>query len=221
MIVAIDGPAGSGKSTTAKMVGSKMNFLYIDTGAMYRAVALKAKLSGVDYEDREGVISLLPETDVEQTINKSTGDTRTFLDGNDVSDQIRTPEISKGVTGVCVISDVREKLVRLQREMGRKGNVILDGRDIGTVVFPDADLKFFMVADVNIRAERRLLELKEKGIISSFEEVKADIERRDASDSSRANSPLKPADDSILIDTSRMTVDQQAEFIISCIKKKL
>ncbi|MBN2857623.1 MAG: (d)CMP kinase [Candidatus Delongbacteria bacterium] len=221
MIIAIDGPAGSGKSSTAKLVGSKMNFLYIDTGAMYRAMALKAFLSEVAYDDRDRIVSLLSGTEIVQDIDHNTGETRTFLDGKDVSFNIRTPEISKGVTSVCEIDEVRTKLVELQRKMGRKGNVILDGRDIGTVVFPDADLKFFMVADVDIRAQRRLKELKEKGIESTFEEVKQDIERRDQRDSSRSNSPLKPAEDSILIDTTKMTIEEQAEFIIGMIKERL
>ena len=218
MIVAIDGPAASGKSTTAKIVGSRLNFLYIDTGAMYRAMALKAFRSGVDYEDREGVASLLPETVIVQVIDKDTGDTKTLLDGKDVSFDIRTPETSKGVTAVCEIDDVRTKLVELQREMAGKGNVILDGRDIGTVVFPDADFKFFMIADVDVRAQRRLKELVEKGIDADIDEVKRDIQRRDDRDSSRSNSPLKPADDSIMIDTSVMTIQQQADFIINRIK---
>lgn len=220
MIIAIDGPAGSGKSSTAKLVGSKMNFLYIDTGAMYRAMALKAFLSEISYDDRDNIVQILSDTQIVQDIDNDTGETRTFLDGKDVSFNIRTPEISKGVTSVCEIDEVRTKLVELQREMGRKGNVILDGRDIGTVVFPDADLKFFMVADVDIRAERRLKELKEKGIGSTFEEVKQDIERRDLRDSSRSNSPLKPAEDSILIDTTKMTIEEQAEFIIGMIKER-
>ena len=221
MIVAIDGPAGSGKSTTAKLVGIKMGFLYIDTGAMYRAMALNTKLNGVNFSDKENIIRLLSDTVIEQVVDKNTGDTKTFLDGQDVSSVIRTPEISLGVTAVCEIGEVRSKLVELQREMSKKGNVILDGRDIGTVVFPDADLKFFMIADINIRAERRLKELEEKGIEASFSQVKEDIERRDHRDSSRSNSPLKPALDSIFIDTSKMSIEQQADFITELIKKKL
>lgn len=221
MIVAIDGPAGSGKSTTAKLVGTRMSFLYIDTGAMYRAMALKTKLSGIDFDDKKSIISILHNTRIDQVIDKITGDTITYLDGSDVSLEIRRPEISKGVTGVCEISEVRTKLVDLQREMAKRGDVILDGRDIGTVVFPDADLKFFMIADINIRAERRLMELKEKGVKASFDEVKEDIVRRDHRDSSRSNSPLKPALDSIFIDTSKLSIDEQADLIIDHIKKKL
>ena len=220
MIVAIDGPAGSGKSTTAKLVGMKMNFLYIDTGAMYRAMTVKVKKSGVGYDDRDGICSLLPDTVIDQRIDEITGDTKTFLDGVDVSQEIRTPEISKGVTSVCEIKEVREKLVSLQREMGKKKNVILDGRDIGTVVFPDADMKFFMVADIDIRAKRRLAELNAKGIDTTFEEVRNDIERRDKRDSSRSNSPLKPAEDAILIDTGDLTIQEQSEIIFNYIMQR-
>jgi len=220
MIVAIDGPAGSGKSTTAKLVGMKMNFLYIDTGAMYRAMTVKVKNSGVGYGDAKGILSLLPDTVIDQRIDEITGDTKTFLDGADVSQEIRTPEISKGVTSVCEIKEVREKLVSLQREMGKKKNVILDGRDIGTVVFPDADIKFFMVADIDIRAKRRLAELNAKGIDTTFEEVRNDIERRDKRDSSRSNSPLKPAEDAILIDTGDLTIQEQSEIIFNYIMQR-
>ncbi|MCK5760114.1 MAG: (d)CMP kinase [Candidatus Delongbacteria bacterium] len=219
MIIAIDGPAASGKSTTAKLVGQKMNFLYIDTGAMYRAMALKTKKLGFDYDDSEKVISVIDSTVIDQKIDKVSGDTKTFLDDKDVSFEIRTPEISKGVTAVCEIKEVRENLVNIQRGFGNRGDVILDGRDIGTVVFPNADLKFFMVADIDIRAERRFKELKDKGIDYSREDIKADIIRRDDRDSSRANSPLKAADDAILIDTSELTIDEQVEFIIEKIKE--
>ena len=137
-----------------------------------------------------------------------------------MSQEIRTPEISKGVTSVCEIKEVREKLVSLQREMGKKKNVILDGRDIGTVVFPDADIKFFMVADIDIRAKRRLAELNAKGIDTTFEEVRNDIERRDKRDSSRSNSPLKPAEDAILIDTGDLTIQEQSEIIFNYIMQR-
>ena len=219
MIIAIDGPAASGKSTTAKLVGQKMNFLYIDTGAMYRAMALKTKKQGIDFEDSNKVISIIDSTVIDQKIDEVSGDTKTYLDTEDVSLEIRTPEISKGVTAVCEIKEVRDNLVEIQRDLGNKGDVILDGRDIGTVVFPNADLKFFMIADVDIRAERRFKEMQDKGISSSLEDIKTDIVRRDTRDSSRSNSPLKAADDAILIDTSKLTIDEQVEFIINKIKE--
>jgi cytidylate kinase len=220
MIIAIDGPAASGKSTTAKLVGQKMNFLFIDTGAMYRAMALKAYKMGIDYEDSRLIKNIMLATVIDQKIDQDTGDTVTLLDKVDVSHEIRTPEISKGVTAVCEIKEVRDNLVEIQRNLGNKGNVILDGRDIGTVVFPNADLKFFMIADVDIRANRRFKEMQEKGMSSSLEDIKADIIRRDDRDSNRSNSPLKAAEDAILIDTSELTINEQVEFIIEKIKER-
>ncbi|MCK4980114.1 MAG: (d)CMP kinase, partial [Candidatus Delongbacteria bacterium] len=194
-------------------------YIYIDTGAMYRAMALKTKKLGFDYEDSEKVVSMIDSTIIDQKIDQVSGDTKTYLDNEDVSSEIRTPEISKSVTAVCEIKEVRENLVKIQRDLGNKGNVILDGRDIGTVVFPNADLKFFMIADVDIRAQRRFKELNNKGISSLLEEIKADIIRRDKRDSSRSNSPLKAADDAILIDTSELTIDEQVELIVNRIKE--
>ena len=219
MIVALDGPAGSGKSTTAKLVGKETGFLYIDTGAMYRAMALKTKLSNIAYHDKNAIINLLADTEITQEIDNKSGDTITFLDGKNVSQEIRTPEINKGVGPVCEISEVRKALVALQREMGRKGDVILDGRDIGTVVFPNADLKFYMIADIKVRAKRRHRELLDKGINQTLEEVEKDIAERDRRDSSRADSPLKPAEDVIYVDTTGMSISEQVDFIVNKIKK--
>ena len=218
MIIALDGPAGSGKSTTAKLVGKEIGFLYIDTGAMYRAMTLKTKLSNVAYQDKNGITSLLADTKIAQEIDNQSGDTITFLDGKDVSQEIRTPEINKGVGPVCEISEVRKALVALQREMGQKGDVILDGRDIGTVVFPDADLKFYMIADIKVRALRRYQELLAKGVTQTLEEVENDIAERDLRDSSRADSPLKPADDVIYVDTTSMSISEQVGFIVDKIR---
>ena len=220
MIIAIDGPAGSGKSTTAKLVGKKLNYLYIDTGALYRAMALKAKLSEVKFTDSESVISLLPSTDILQIIDKNSGDTKTLLDGNDVSTEIRTPEITKGVGPVCEISEVRKQLVELQRNMGNKGDVILDGRDIGTVVFPNADVKIYLIADPKVRAKRRLAELESKGMKATLDEVLNDMIARDKRDSSRKEAPMKPADDAIFVDTSELTIDGQVDKIIEIVKNK-
>ena len=217
MIIAIDGPAGSGKSTTAKMIGKKLNYLYIDTGAMYRAMALKTKLSKVEFTDSKSVISLLPDTDIVQTIDKESGDTRTILDGNDVSTDIRTPEITRGVGPVCEVKEVRSQLVDLQRKMGREGNVILDGRDIGTVVFPNADVKIYLIADPEVRAARRLAELKSKGHNTTLEEVLKDMTDRDKRDSSRKEAPMKPAGDAIFVDTSKLTIEGQVDRIIEIV----
>lgn len=220
MIIALDGPAGSGKSTTAKLVGKELNFMYIDTGAMYRAMACMVKNSGVDYFDKNGIIALLDQTAITQQIEPDSGNTRTLLNGVDVSEAIRTPEISKGVGPVCEISEVRKKLVALQREMGKTGNVILDGRDIGTVVFPDADFKFFMDANIKVRAQRRFEELSAKGMSVDVNEVEADIAERDRRDSERADSPLKQADDAILIDTTKLSIEEQVAEIVRIVNSK-
>lgn len=221
MIIALDGPASSGKSTTAKLLGEKIGFLYIDTGAMYRAMTVKAKRNNINYTDDSGIISLLDSTEITQQIDPETGLTKTFLNNDDVSEEIRTPEISKGVSSVCAIPAVRRKLVELQRKMGQGQNVILDGRDIGTVVFPDADYKFYFDADLDIRAQRRYKEMKEKGIEITFEEIRNDIARRDKQDSEREDSPLKPAADAIHIDTSKLSIEEQIEEIYKVIKAKL
>ena len=218
MIIAIDGPAGSGKSTTAKLIGKRLNYLYIDTGAMYRAMALKTKLSKIEFTDSKSVIALLPDTKIIQVIDEQSGDTRTLLDGNDVSSDIRTPEITRGVGPVCEIREVRSELVNLQRKMAKNGNVILDGRDIGTVVFPDADVKIYLIADPKVRAQRRLVELKTKGHNTTLEEVLKDMEDRDKRDSSRKEAPMKPAVDAILVDTSGLTIDGQVDKIIEIVK---
>lgn len=219
MIIAIDGPAASGKSTTAKLLGKKIGFLYIDTGAMYRAMTLKVKKENIDYTDKESIVKLLPITKITQIVDEKAEKTKTFLDGEDVSDEIRTPEITRGVTPVCEIGEVRKKLVSLQREMGEKSDVILDGRDIGTVVFPNADYKFYMVADLDIRARRREKEMLAKGFDVDFEEVKADIANRDKRDSTRTDSPMKPSTGAIHIDTSKMDINEQVNFIIDTINK--
>lgn len=221
MIIAIDGPAGSGKSTTARLVGQKLGYTYIDTGAMYRAVALKAYKNQIEFADRDKIKALLPQTIVTQKINPLDLNTVTLLDGEDVSEAIRLPIISKGVSPVCEISEVRQKMVALQREMAGSYDVIMDGRDIGTVVFPKADFKFYMLADLEIRAERRYKELQDKGIMDiNLEQIKQEIAERDRRDSSRDDSPLRPADDAILIDTSRMSIEEQVDFIVQTVRAK-
>lgn len=219
MIIALDGPAASGKSTTAKLAGKKLGYLYIDTGAMYRSMALLCYKEGVDYTDKERVISLIPKAKIEQTIDDKGGKTKTFLNSIDVSEDIRTPEITRGVTPVCEISEVRRYLVALQREMGEKGNVILDGRDIGTVVFPNADFKFWMDADVDVRAKRRYEEMTAKGINVTLDEVREDLIRRDERDASRSDSPMVRASDAIIIDTTKLSINEQVDFIVSVVMK--
>ena len=214
--IAIDGPAGSGKTTTAKIVAEKLGYIYIDTGAMYRAVTLAWLRSGKELNE-DNLCKLINEITVD--IKNSANGQRTFLNSLDVSEDIRLPEVTKNVSPVSAVACVREKLVAMQRALGKDGAVVLDGRDIGTVVFPDAELKIFLIADENARAERRTKELKEKGIELSVDEIKKQIIERDNYDSSRANSPLKKADDAIEIDTSNLTIQQQCDLIIDFAQK--
>ena len=219
LIIAIDGPAASGKSTTAQLLAKKLGYLYIDTGAMYRACALKAKKMGIDINDEESIRNLLDFIDIQ--IENDNSKNRILLDGEDVSEDIRADDISSLASAISAIPAVRYKMVELQRKMGEKGSVILDGRDIGTFVFPDAEVKFFLTASPEIRAKRRWLELQQKGINKDFSEVLADLVKRDNNDSQRALAPLKKAEDAIEIDTSNMTIEEQTETLYKIILSKL
>jgi len=219
LIIAIDGPAASGKSTTAQLLAKKLGYLYIDTGAMYRACALKAKKLGIDINDEESIRNLLDFIDIR--IENDNSKNRILLDGEDVSEDIRADDISSLASAISAIPAVRYKMVELQRKMGEKGSVILDGRDIGTFVFPDAEVKFFLTASPEIRAKRRWLELQQKGIDKNFSEVLADLVKRDNNDSQRALAPLKKAEDAIEIDTSNMTIEEQTETLYKIILSKL
>ena len=209
MIVAIDGPAASGKSTTAKMVAKKLQMTYLDTGAMYRAVTLALLRSNTDLDDYDSVCQVVDELELD--IYDQEGKTVVILDGEDVSQAIRSVPVTKNVSAVSAMKYVREAMVEIQRNIGKKTNCVVEGRDIGTVVFPDAEFKIFMVAGVKIRAERRLKELQEMGDDRSLQEVMADLKRRDKKDSTRAHSPLQKAGDAIEIDTSMLSIDQQVE----------
>jgi len=216
--IAIDGPAGAGKSTIAKIISKALDVIYLDTGAMYRAVALKALREGIDTKD-EKKISLLVE-DVDIRIGYSNNEQRVFLDEEDVSDKIRTPEVSIGASNVSAIRSVRIKMVDIQREIAEQNNVVMDGRDIGTYVLPDAVYKFFLTASIEERAKRRYLEQNSKGGANiTLEEVKNDIEYRDTNDSSREFAPLSKACDAIEIDTTDMTASEVAEKILYLIKE--
>lgn len=217
--VAIDGPSGAGKSTIAKTVASELGFVYIDTGAMYRTAALACLRQGID-------IKANPQKSIEVVNNISIdieyidGTQRIFLNGEDVSDQIRTPQVSMGASDVSAIGAVREKLVAFQRTLAGTKNVIMDGRDIGTHVLPDADVKIFLTASPEIRAERRHKELLEKGIDTSLEQVFLDIKDRDRQDQTRAASPLRRADDAIEVDTSKLTFSQSVACVSDLINNK-
>ena len=215
--ITIDGPAGAGKSTIAKRIAEILDILYLDTGAMYRAVALKAIREGIDTKDEVKLSSLVENIDlrVEYFERKQ----HIFLDDEDVTDKIRTPEISIGASDVSAVKSVRLKMVELQRKIAENNSLVMDGRDIGTYVLPDARFKFFLTASVDERARRRYLEQINKGISNvSFEEVKKDIEYRDRNDSTRAFAPLAKADDAIEIDTTTMTIEEVVDKIISIIR---
>lgn len=196
-IIAVDGPAGAGKSTVSKIVAKKLGYTYIDTGAMYRAVALKVLRSGKPVEDLiSGIEIKLDETG------------KIFLDGDDVTAKIRTPEVSRGASDVAKFGFVRKKLTELQREMANQGSVIMDGRDIGTQVLPNADLKIFLTASVEERARRRFEELKAKGFAADLEQIQKEISLRDKQDSEREIAPLAQAEDAILLDSTNLTIEQ-------------
>ena len=218
IVVAIDGPAGAGKSTIAKLAAEKLGYAYIDTGAMYRSVAWKFLQTGKPFD--EDFISGLSKTMLidfkpEAKIN------RVFVDGTEVTDAIRTPEVTAIVSRVAAIGAVREAMVDQQRRMGEAGGVLMDGRDIGTVVFPDAELKLFVTASPEVRAKRRVDELEAKGIPASYEEVLENVKKRDYIDSTREESPLRQADDALVLDNSHMTLEEQKAWLLEQYNKAI
>lgn len=218
--IAVDGPAGAGKSTIAKIVANKLGLVYIDTGAMYRSVALYATEKGIDTKnDTSGVISVLDDVDIQ--LKQDGGVQRVYLCGRDVSERIRMNDISAGASAVAVIPEVRLKLVDLQRKMAQSDDVIMDGRDIGTYVLPNADLKIFLTASLDARSKRRYDELVEKGIECDLATVKSDMTARDKNDSEREFAPLKQAEDAVLVDTSDKTLEESIDIVYNMVKKML
>jgi len=211
IIIAIDGPAGSGKSSSAKIIAEKLNYIYIDTGAMYRAITWEWLKSGLEL-NRENLKIVTDGSTVD--LKQSSEGQKTFLNGNDVSEEIRTAEVTKFVSPVSADGYVREKMVDLQRQIGKEGGVVMDGRDIGTVVFPNAELKIYLVASIQARTERRYIEMINKGMNVKQDEVGKLISDRDTYDSSREISPLRKADNAIEIDTSNLTIIEQTDKII-------
>lgn len=216
--VAIDGPAGAGKSTIAKAAAKELGFIYVDTGALYRAIAYNAVTKGV-IDDTQKIIDMLIDTNVE--LKYVDGVQAVYLNGDDVSAYIRTPEISMGASKVSAIPQVREFLLNLQRDIAQKNNVIMDGRDIATVVLPNADVKIFLFASPECRAQRRYKELMEKGEDVTLEDVLADVNQRDYQDSHRDIAPLKPSEDSVMADTSKLTLEESIQLIINIIKERI
>ncbi len=214
--IAIDGPAGAGKSSVAKAVAAKLGFIYVDTGALYRSIGVNALRHGIETNDAQAVTALLPETKVE--LKYIDGSQRVFLNGEDVSEAIRLPEASMAASNVSAIPAVRTFLLDLQRDMAKNNNVIMDGRDIGTVILPDAQYKFFLTASAEVRADRRFKELKEKGIDVDYKALLEEIIQRDYNDSHRTTAPLKQADDAILIDSSNMTLEESINAIADKVK---
>ena len=218
MVIAIDGPAGSGKSTTAKNVAEKLGFIHINTGAMYRGIALKCIQEDVNIEDPSQLNHLLTHTKLEFAAE---GELTLFMDGVNISAEITSVQVTDFVSQVSAISEVREKLVQFQREMAEGLNVALEGRDIGTVVFQNADYKFFLVADINERARRRKKEMEAKGEVVSLEELTAEMLERDRKDSTRKHSPLKKAEDAVEIDTTGISIEEQVNRIVEIVNKTI
>ena len=215
IVIAIDGFSSCGKSTFAKSIAARLGYIFIDTGAMYRAVTLYALEHGAirsGIADEERIVALLPDIAITFRFNPQRGASDIYVNGDLVEGKIRTIEVSNCVSAVSSIREVREKLVAMQQQMGERRGVVMDGRDIGTVVFPDAELKIYMTADPKVRAERRYEELRAKGDEVSFDEVLDNVISRDKADMSRAISPLRKADDAVVLDNSRMTVAEQMEW---------
>ena len=217
LVIAVDGPSGAGKSTAARLLAERLRYIYIDTGAMYRAVGWKVKRDGIGPADEAKLAALCNRTEV--TIKKDNSDPRFFVDGIDVSGEIRTPEMGMTASAVSKSPAVRGRLLTLQRELGRHGGVVMDGRDIGTVVFPDADVKFYLDASADERGKRRCLELRAKGMDVDCAQITREIEERDRQDSGRTLAPLKKADDALLIDSSAMSIDDVLDRMLSEIGK--
>ncbi len=217
LIIAIDGPSGSGKSTIAKYLADQINATYIDTGAMYRAITYIAMRDGI-VDDKEKVIDFVRNVNLEIKYDK--GLTRVFVNGEEVTDRIRSAEVNSKVSDISTIPEVREELVKIQRELGEKETVVAEGRDTSTVVFPNADIKVFLTASLDTRADRRLKEYLDNGVEATYEEVKESLANRDRIDSGRKVSPLRKADDAFEIDSTSMSVNDELNFLLKTIKEK-
>ena len=218
--VAVDGPSGAGKSTLAKAAAAKLGIVYVDTGAIYRSIGYYVYRKGIDPKDVQAVIAVLPELDIQMCYGED-GVQRMILNGEDVSQQIRLPEMSMYASAVSAISEVRTFLLEMQREMARRTSVIMDGRDIGTVVLPDAQVKIYLTAAAEVRALRRMKELEQRGTPQPFAEVLQQIEERDWADSHRAIAPLRQAEDAVLLDTGALDFDESLEAMLAIIRRRV
>jgi cytidylate kinase len=219
LTVAIDGPSGAGKSTVAKRLAKELGYTYMDTGAMYRAFAAKVRQGGIDLDDEDKLREALRRTSIELTERE--GSLRVSLDGRDVTAEIRTPELSQWASKISALGPVRERMVEMQRAMGARGGVVAEGRDIGTVVFPDAEVKFFLTAGPEERARRRFAELQGQGKQVSLQETHEEMKERDRRDQERALAPLRRAEDAVAIDSTGRSVEQIMEQIMQAIKNKM
>lgn len=216
MVVAIDGPAGSGKSTVSKILARKLGFMYLDTGAIYRALAYVALKKKIPLDDGKLLAELAKTMQIE--FKQDEQGQRVIVNGEDVSEKIRTEEVGMAASKVSMHPEVREALLGIQRDFGEKGNLVAEGRDMGTVVFPNAEVKVFLTASPEVRAQRRYLELKEKGINTTLEEVLKSVIERDRQDSTRSVAPLKPASDAVIIDTSNMSIEEVVNSIMRLVE---
>lgn len=222
IIIAVDGYSSCGKSTLSKQLAKKLKYNYIDTGAMYRAVtlyALRNKLISNQLVNHNELICMLPNINISFRFNEQEQKSDTFLNGENIEDEIRELEVSKNVSPIATIKEVRQTMVQLQQAMGKEKGIVMDGRDIGTVVFPNAELKIFMTASPTVRAQRRYDEMTSKGLSVSMDEVLKNIEERDHIDSNRKESPLRKADDAIILDNSNLTREEQLKWVITQVKK--
>ena len=219
LVVTIDGPAASGKSTTARTVAKRLGYKYLDTGAMYRAMGLKALKAGVDVADEAGMSKVARDTEID--VETLASGTRVLLDGTDVTDDLRSPEVSTAASEVAALGPVRERMVEIQRRIGEEGGIVAEGRDIGSVVFPDAEVKIYLDADLRTRALRRKKELNGKGTRVELAKVERDIRSRDKSDSNRQHSPLVVPEGATIVDTTHLTIEEQIDEVLREVRERM